>query len=98
MKKRTELKKAVGKLISVIQQEWGYELGEPYAELSENVMGLAHSLLQASSAEKIETLLCGMTIRQYLGDIWVQTHPRVKPALFLVEKEVLKEKTKKEKN
>ena len=38
---------ATGKLISVIQKEWGKELGEPRAELSENVLSAAHHLLLA---------------------------------------------------
>ncbi len=84
-KKKTELQKAAGKLISAIQKEWGDMLGEENAEFSENVMDAAHDLLQAGTSEKIKELLGAMTIKQYLGEVWVQGHPKVKPAISALE-------------
>ncbi|HED51984.1 MAG TPA: hypothetical protein ENI83_00360 [Gammaproteobacteria bacterium] len=84
-RKKTELQKAAGKLISAVQKEWGDELGEPNAEFSENVMDNAHDLLQAGSVEGIKQLLGPMTVRQYLGEVWVQAHPSVKPAISAIE-------------
>lgn len=87
-RKRTHIEKAAGKLISIIQKEWGNELGEPYAELSENVMNTAHDFLQAGTANKIKEILGSLTISQYLGEDWVQTHPNVVPAIMSLEEEI----------
>lgn len=75
MMKRSEFQKAAGKLISVIQREWGEELENSNAEFSEKVMDSAHDILQAGSPEKARELLGPLTIRQYLGGVWVQSHP-----------------------
>lgn len=85
MMKRNEFQKAAGKLISVIQREWGEELGNRNAEFSEKVMNSAHDILQAGSPEKARELLGSLTIRQYLGDVWVQSHPAVMSAILAVE-------------
>lgn len=90
-KKKTEIQRAAGKLISAIQKEWGSVLGEENAEFSENVMDAAHNLLQASTREKVKELLGGMTIKQYLGDVWVQGHPSVKPAIQELQDQLDKE-------
>ncbi len=50
---------AAGKLISAIQKEWGLELGNPVAEESEYVMGLAHNLLQARTANASNAIRAG---------------------------------------
>jgi hypothetical protein len=84
-KTKSEFQKAVGKLISVIQKEWGDELGDSNAHFSEQVMESAHNILQAGSAEKAKELLGSLTVRQYLGDVWVQSHPAVMPAIMAVE-------------
>lgn len=84
-KKRSDYQKAAGKLISAIQKEWGNESGEPTEEFSEDVMGAAHILLQAGTEEKAKEILGPLTVRQYLGDVWVQGHPRVKPAISVIE-------------
>lgn len=84
-KKRSDFQNAAGKLISAIQKEWGDELGNPNAEFSEKVMDAAHDLLQAGSAEKARGLLGSRSVRQYLGDVWVQAHPGVKPAILALE-------------
>lgn len=89
-KKKTELQHAIGKLISAIQKEWGNESGEAGADLSEDVMDEAHKLLQAGTVERIGEILGPMTIRQYLGDLWVQRHPAVRPALDAVEQALRK--------
>tara|TARA_B100000965_G_scaffold87174_1_gene70686 strand:- start:1624 stop:1908 length:285 start_codon:yes stop_codon:yes gene_type:complete len=68
---------AAGKLISAIQKEWGSELGEPVADESEYVMGLAHELLQARTAKVMKGILDGKSIREYLGVDWVDSHASV---------------------
>jgi uncharacterized protein YaiE (UPF0345 family) len=84
-KKKNELQRAAGKLISSIQKEWGADLGETYAEFSQDVMSAAHVLFQAATAEGMKTVLGQKTVRQYLGDVWVQKHPNVKPAIETLE-------------
>lgn len=84
-KTKNELQKAAGKLISVIQKEWGEQLGNKNADFSERVMDAAHDILQAGSVEKARELLGSLTVRQYLGDVWVQSHPDVMPAILAVE-------------
>lgn len=84
-KNKTELQRAVGKLISSIQKEWGNELGEPDAEFSEAVLNAAHDLLPAGTADDMKRILGSRTVRQHLGDLWVQKHPRVKPAIEAIE-------------
>jgi len=82
---KAEYEKAVGKLISAIQKEWGEELGRSSAKLSEHVMGLAHDLLQARTPDKARELLGPMTLKQFLGEIWLKRHPKVNQALSKVE-------------
>lgn len=84
-KVKSELQRAIGKLISAIQKEWGEELGGMSAEFSENVMDAAHDLLQAGSEDKIRELLNGRSVQQYIGDIWVRKHPGVDSAIREVE-------------
>lgn len=84
-KEKSELKRALGKLISEIQKEWGDELGERGAEFSENVMDSAHDLLQAGTVDGVKALLAGRSVRQYLGDLWVRRHPHVETAIGVVE-------------
>ena len=85
-KQKTELQKALGKLISAIQKEWGEQLGETTAaDLSEDVMDLAHTLLQAKTVEGVKDVLGPLTIQQYLGDVWVQGHPKIKKCIGEVE-------------
>ncbi len=90
-RKKSEIEKAAGKLISTIQKEWGNELGEPYAEVSEEVMNIAHDFLQAKTVDKIKEVLGSQTVSQYLGEDWVQTHPNVKPAISSIEELLNKE-------
>ena len=89
-RKRTGLQKAVGKLISAVQKEWGEELGEPHAEFSEDVMDRAHDLLQAGTSEEVRKILGPRTVSQYLGEIWLQGHPNVKQFVAAFE-ELLKD-------
>ena len=84
-KQKTDIQKATGKLISVIQKEWGEALGDDNAEFSENVMDAAHDLFQAGTREKIKALLGTLTVKQYLGEVWVQGHPNVKTAVSNLE-------------
>lgn len=82
---KSDFEHAAGKLISAVQKEWGDELGNPNAEFSQNVMDAAHDLLQAGSVEKAREILGAKSIRQYLGEVWVQAHPNIKPAVLALE-------------
>ena len=79
---RSNSSKAEGKLISAIQREWGEEIGDTTAAVSEEVMYSAHSLLQAENAEQMKAVLSGRSIEEYLGEIWVKRHPSVKHAVI----------------
>jgi len=83
---RSEFEVAAGKLISAIQKEWNKDLGEPRAEISENVMGEAHYILQARTIENAKKLLGSRTVKQYLGELWVKRHPDVLPVISRLEK------------
>jgi hypothetical protein len=74
---RTPLEVAAGKLISAIQREWNEEAGEPYAEISENVMHRSHALLQAAKQGSISTVVGAGTVSDFLGKRWVRAHPKV---------------------
>ncbi|MCU7931647.1 MAG: hypothetical protein KZQ90_12665 [Candidatus Thiodiazotropha sp. (ex Codakia rugifera)] len=87
-KKKTPLEKAAGKLISAIQKEWGEELGEFTAEVSEDVMGKGHDLLQAAKKNEVTYVLKGLNVSQYLGELWVRRHPAVKEHIAVFEKEL----------
>jgi hypothetical protein len=82
---RTDLEKAIGKLISAVQKEWGNSLGEPGASVSEEAMSNCHSLLQAAKVGKLSEELCGGSISDYLGPAWVRLHPDVVPSILSVE-------------
>lgn len=84
-KNRSEIEQAAGKLVSAIQKEWGNDLGEIHAELSEDAVNSAHDLLQAGSTEEIRKLLGTRNVTQFLGEIWVRRHPAVKPAIEYLE-------------
>ena len=84
-KAKTPLTAALGRLISAIQKVWGAELGEPYAEFSQDVMSRAHLLLQAGNKEQIVRTLSGLSLPQFLGEVWLQKHPEIKPFVAAVE-------------
>ncbi len=75
-------------MISAIQKEWNNEAGEPESELSEEVMGKGHDLLQAAKNNNISVTLSGMSVTQFLGDIWVHKHPNVKECIIKVENSI----------
>jgi len=87
-REKTKSEKLAGKLISKIQKVWGEQTGEPGAEETENVMGLGHDLLQARSKEAMREILNGRTVAQYIGDIWLQKNPRVKPIASELNNEI----------
>ena len=84
--KKTEFQRAAGKLISAIQREWGEELGEKNADFSEDVMNAAHDILLCRSSDKLRAMLDGKSVKQHLGDVWVQRHPGVKAAIVELER------------
>ncbi len=81
----TSLRAALGRLISAIQKVWGTELGEPCAEFSQDVMSRAHLLLRARNREQIIKTLGGLSLPQFLGEVWLQRHPEIKPFIASVE-------------
>lgn len=87
-KKKSPLEQAAGKLISAIQKQWGNDLGETTAEVSEEVMGKGHNLLQASTRNEVSKVLCGLTVTQYLGELWVRRHPSIKEYIENFEREL----------
>jgi len=86
--KKSPLEKAAGKLISAIQKEWGEELGESTAEVSEDVIGRGHDLLQAAKNNEVLNVLRGLSVTQYLGELWVHRHPSVKEYIAKFEQEL----------
>jgi len=77
---RSPLEIAAGKLIAAIQKEWVAQAGEPEAPHSEQVMDLAHELLQVACREgNLTAALLGQNLADYLGAAWVQDHPAVLP-------------------
>ncbi len=84
-KAKTPLAATLGRLISAIQKVWGSELGEPYAEFSQDVISKAHLLLRAGDKEQIIKSLDGLSLPQFLGEVWLQRHPEIKPFIASVE-------------
>ncbi|MDQ0028132.1 hypothetical protein J2X90_005985 [Variovorax paradoxus] len=83
---RTPLEAAAGKLIAAIQKEWGMEAGEPESAASENVLHAAHRLLQAASMSgSIVSVIGSDSVSTFLGEQWVQAHPRVLPYITALE-------------
>jgi hypothetical protein len=81
-RKRSELKKAAGKLVSAIQKEWSAEAGLDCASESEEILDQSHTLLQAVDGDSFDaSVLNGSSIAQFLGESWVSRHPRVIPAI-----------------
>ena len=85
-KNKSKFQKSLGKLISAIQKEWSQESGLPEEKYSENVLNLAHDIYQLKTTKNVRKHIGNSTIRQYLGDIWVQSHPNIKPTLLIAEK------------
>lgn len=84
-REKSESERAAGKLISAIQKEWGLELGEAQAEQSELVMGRAHELLQARNAVSMLNILGSKSVKEFLGESWLQSHKGIEPSVFELE-------------
>lgn len=82
---RTDTEYAAGKLIAAIQKEWIGQLGEPDADVSENVMNSAHELLAAAKSNSLIAILAGRTVSDFLSTVWVKQHPSVLPAIQALE-------------
>ena len=89
-KVKTPLRRAAGKLTSAIQKEWDDELGTDDAEESENVMHRSHDFIQAKGVEDVVELLGGRNVSEYLGEEWVQRHPKVVSFIEALEQELKK--------
>ncbi|WP_317933362.1 hypothetical protein [Halioxenophilus sp. WMMB6] len=87
-KNKSKAEKLAGKLISTLQKVWGEQTGEAQSEASETVMKLGHTLLQAGSAEAMKEVLNGRSVAQYLGDIWLEKNPSVKPIVRELNSEI----------
>jgi len=84
-KDKSDLEKAAGKLISAIQKEWGNELGESSAEISELVMNKGHDLLAGAKDGTLLKVLNGVSVTEFLGETWVRRHPSVKESIKSLE-------------
>ena len=51
-------------------------------------MDRGHDLLQASKNGGILNLLNGMSVTQYLGELWVRRHPSVNACISSLENEI----------
>jgi hypothetical protein len=91
-KKRTEIRKAAGKLVLAIQKEWIREAGNLWQHKSEEVMNHAHDLLAASSAKEMKELLGQKSVKMFLGNFWVEEHPAVRSAIEGLESAIAKDK------
>ncbi|MDR0777193.1 MAG: hypothetical protein LBE81_11235 [Azonexus sp.] len=88
-RKRSELEKAAGKLISAIQREWSDEAGLDCSAESEEVMHRSHDLLQAAKGGSFDSaVLGGSSIAQFLGDRWVEQHPHVISAIKELQRHI----------
>jgi hypothetical protein len=90
--KKSKSQLAAGKLISAIQKEWGLELGTPAADVTEDVMELAHNLLLAKSSQDMQNILGSQSVRQYLGVDWVSKHPSVEANIDHLTKAIAHER------
>jgi hypothetical protein len=84
-RERTAIDVAAGKLISSIQREWSDEAGTEQGHITEQVMDLAHDLLEATKAGTLHDTLGSRSIADYLGPLWVKRHPAVLPAIEKLE-------------
>ncbi|WP_444907886.1 hypothetical protein ACJJIR_07655 [Microbulbifer sp. SSSA008] len=83
--------KAAGKLILAIQKEWDEEIGTIQADYSEDVLGMAHELLQARNAKGMKELLKNRTIDEFLGEFWVRRHPTIRIEIQCLERAIKQE-------
>jgi len=58
------------------------------AVVSESVMDKGHELLQAAKSGEIQKLLGGRSISEFIGELWLERHPGIKPAVSLLEAEL----------
>lgn len=84
-KKKSQAEKAAGKLISSIQKGWNDELGQYRATKREIVMGRAHVLLQARTADRMVQILEGKSVSDYLGGRWLLDNEEVMPYIVALE-------------
>ncbi|KWT97695.1 MULTISPECIES: hypothetical protein [unclassified Variovorax] len=83
---RTPLEVAAGKLIAAIQKEWDIEAGEPESAAGEHAMHATHELLQAASKfGSIVSVIGSGSVSAFLGEQWVQAHPKVLPYIAALE-------------
>lgn len=51
-------------------------------------MDKGHELLQAAKKNEVHHVLSGLSVTQYLGELWVRRHPRVTGFILQFEKEL----------
>jgi hypothetical protein len=85
---RTKADSAAGKLISAVQKVWAYRFGTDQAAEADAVMNRAHDLHLAILAGRLDEVLSGRTIRDYLGADWIMCHPGVDKAVKSLESAV----------
>jgi len=85
---RTTSDRAAGRLILAVQKVWGYCSGTDEAPMAEAVMNKAHDIQVAITNQRLQEVLAGRTIREYLGAAWVSSHRGVSPAVGALEQSV----------
>lgn len=84
-KVKSDLEMATGKLISLIQREWGESTGESDSDFIQDLMDRAHDLLQAKNKVGMSEVLDGLTVKRYLGEVWLKERPAVSQQVELLE-------------
>lgn len=86
---RSAVESAAGKVISAVRKVWTYRLGTDQAAMAEATMNLAHDLQAAVRKHQLTELLSGRTVRAYLGEDRISSHPGVDEAVRKLERALL---------
>ena len=87
---RSQLQKLLGQLVLAVQQEEGLVVGDAvHWPAAQTALHNAESLLTvAKDPAKLIAALDGGSVASYIGEGWLLRHPRVRPALVAVLKEL----------
>ena len=93
VRNKTKSAKAAGKLILEIDREFAQAAEDASININEieTKLGLAHDLLQAGNANSMKSILGKRTLKQYFGSLWVESTPKVKEALNVLEDTISEE-------
>jgi len=83
---KTQSAKAAGMLIKAIDRVWMEAIEEGGgAKVAEDKLGMAHNLLQASTAEGMRNILGKKSMQQHFGNLWIESYPKIKQAVKNLE-------------